>query len=124
MNNNPIGKNFGGYTIKKLLGHGGMAQVYQAVHPKTKVRAAIKVIEPHVDPRFDYSVRFEREAKAIEMLKHPNIVGFQKFGRVDNLLFIAMDFIEGSDLNEVLQRYHIKREIMPEAEALRTIKDI
>ena len=124
MSDDLIGKSLGGYTIKKLLGHGGMARVYQVVQPKTGALAALKVIQPETEANFDYETRFQRESQAIEKLKHPNIVGFQKSGKARGVLYLVMEYIDGDDLADVLRDYRKKGKFMPDAEMVQILKDI
>lgn len=117
-----LGKALGGYTLTRLLGHGGMARVYEGVHPKTREQVAIKVIQPEAETQFDYATRFERESQAIEKLKHPHIVGFKKSGKSRGTLYLVMEYIEGDDLADVLRRYQRQNKFMPEAEALKILQ--
>ncbi len=102
-----IGQKFGDYIIQTLLGKGGMARVYRALDPNLDRTAAIKVIDPGVASDPEYARRFKREAQAVAKLNHPNIVSIYQFGETRGIYYMAMAFIDGSDLAHVInQRRH------------------
>lgn len=109
MNDPIIGLKLGDYVIQTLLGKGGMARVYVGFDERLQRSAAVKVIDPALsrEDLKEYQTRFEREARAIARLSHPNIVGVYQFGDivVDDLplYFMAMVFIEGSDLRQIMR---------------------
>jgi serine/threonine protein kinase len=105
-----IGEKMGDYTIESLLGRGGMARVYQGYDANLDRYAAVKVIDAHLinsDEREEYYERFQREARAIARLQHPNIVGVYQFGEYEAQYYMAMVFIDGQDLRQVLKG-HVK----------------
>ena len=98
-----IGQQLGDYRIDDLLGRGGMAHVYRGYDPKLQRYAAVKVIDANLlakDNEDEYRLRFQREARAIAHLNHPNIVGVYQFGEVGVRYYMAMVFIEGRDLGK------------------------
>ena len=99
-----IGSQLGDYRILALLGHGGMARVYRGYDEKLDRYAAVKVIDARqsVEPSEEYRKRFQREARAIARLNHPNIVSIYQFGEDGPLYYMAMAFIEGRDLGQIL----------------------
>ncbi|MGY0498514.1 protein kinase domain-containing protein [Nocardia sp. FBN12] len=96
------GEVFAGYVIERLLGAGGMGEVYAARHPRLPRSDAVKVLaaEFALDPR--YRVRFEREADLAAGLSHPAIVKVYDRGECDGRLWIAMELVEGVDLAQRL----------------------
>jgi serine/threonine protein kinase len=118
------GRELDGYLIEKLLGQGGMARVYRAQDVRLGRYVAIKVIEPVA--RFDpeYSRRFEKEARAVAQLQHPHIVNLYRFGEVDGLYYMAMQYIEGADLGWVLEDYANDQEFMPHDDVLRIVTQL
>ncbi len=100
-----IGQQLGDYVIQELLGQGGMARVYRAVDPNLDRVAAIKVIDPGVANDPEYTRRFKREAQAVAKLTHPNIVSIYQFGSANGTLYMAMAFIDGTDVDRLLKNY-------------------
>lgn len=93
----------GRYEIKKELGRGGMAVVYQAHDPMFDREVAVKVLPgTHLgDPSF--RIRFEREAKTVAALEHPAVVPVYDFGEEDGRLFLVMRLMSGGTLSARLQ---------------------
>jgi serine/threonine-protein kinase len=92
------------YRIVELLGKGGFAAVYRAVDTTLDREVAIKVLDPLLlgDPTFVN--RFQREAKAVARLKHPNIVGVLEIGEYQGQHFIAMPCLPGPDVGRLIAR--------------------
>ena len=99
---NLIGEFLDAYQLEQLLGRGGMANVYRGVDVRLKRTVAIKVIRAPFRSRAEYAARFKREAQAIAQLEHPNIVRLYQYGDANGLLYMAMEYIEGQDLHQVL----------------------
>jgi serine/threonine protein kinase len=102
------GDRFGQYDIVRKLGAGGMAIVYEATRTITlagQQRVALKVIRPEHSANPEFLERFAVEAKIALGLNHQAIVRVLDAGEVDRTHFIAMDFIEGCDLDTVLHQY-------------------
>jgi eukaryotic-like serine/threonine-protein kinase len=93
------------YHVIKKLGEGGMGQVYLAEHVKMGRRSAIKVMNPSMVHDPDAVSRFNREASNASRITHPNVCAIYDFGETpDGLIYLAMEFIEGEPLTELLQR--------------------
>ncbi len=99
-----VGRRLGaGYTLKELLGVGGMGRVYRAEQDALGRTVAVKVIHPYLLHDERTVARFYREARAASRLNHPNSVGVIDFGRADDgVLFLVMEHIEGRDLAAIL----------------------
>src|SRR5688572_21077861 len=95
--NSLLGKQLDDYRLEKLLGHGGMAQVYRAYDTRLNRYVAIKVISAPFRGEQEYIQRFEKEVQAIAQLNHPNIVTIYRYNDFDGVLYMAMQYIEGSD---------------------------
>jgi len=93
------------YHVVKKLGEGGMGQVYLAEHVKMGRRSAIKVMNPSMVHDPDAVARFNREAANASRINHPNVCAIYDFGETpDGLIYLAMEFIEGEPLTDVLER--------------------
>ena len=98
-----LGRVVAGYRIEERIGRGGMGLVYRAEHLNLRRRAAIKIIAPDLAEASGFRERFNREARIAAALQHPNIVTVYDAGEEDGLLYLAMQYIEGSDLSAVLR---------------------
>lgn len=99
-----IGKRLGNYEITDLLGKGGMGEVYLASDSRLDRRVAIKVLPPHMSNDVELLQRFEREAKAISSLNHPNICTLHDVGEQDGIHYLVMEHLEGETLAQRLER--------------------
>ncbi|MCV7433455.1 serine/threonine-protein kinase [Mycolicibacterium bacteremicum] len=100
------GATFAGYTIVRALGAGGMGEVYLAQHPRLPRQDALKVLLAQVSTDDEYRLRFEREADIAATLWHPHIVGVHDRGESDGQLWIAMDYVPGTDTARLLREEH------------------
>ncbi|MDB5339638.1 MAG: stkP 2 [Planctomycetaceae bacterium] len=98
-----LGTTLGPYRLLEKLGEGGMGAVYKAVHTKLKKVVAIKVLAGHLVQQPDAVARFEREMQAVGMLSHPNIVQAFDAGEIAGTHYLAMEFVEGSDLAKLVK---------------------
>ncbi|CAN5866181.1 serine/threonine-protein kinase [soil metagenome] len=96
---------FAGYTIIRLLGAGGMGEVYLAAHPRLPREDALKVLPASVTTDREFRERFEREADMVAALWNPHIVGVHDRGEFDGQLWIAMDYVDGTDAAELLRQH-------------------
>jgi serine/threonine protein kinase len=98
-----IGQQIGSYTIVRMLGEGGMGEVFEAVHEKLQRRAAIKVLHPHVARAPEMAARFRNEARAVNIIRHPGVVDIYEHGQLpDGTVYLVMEYLEGSSLRETL----------------------
>jgi serine/threonine-protein kinase len=93
----------GQYRVERLIKRGGMGAVYLGVDPDLKRRAAIKLLRDDLDGD-DARERFRREAMAIAALDHPNVIRIFHYGFDDDRPYIAMEFVEGETLGELIRR--------------------
>jgi serine/threonine protein kinase, bacterial len=113
------GQTFAGYTIIRLLGSGGMGEVYLAQHPRLPRRDALKILPTDISSNDEFRRRFQREAALASRLWHPHIVGVHDRGEYEGQLWISMDFVDGLDASRLLaQRYPSG---MPVYEAVRIV---
>lgn len=97
-------KQIGRYEIIEKIGFGGTAIVYKAHDPHISRTLAIKVLREERCQDDEYRRRFLREAKAVGVLSHPNIVTIYDVGEVNNTPYIAMELLEGEALDEVMKK--------------------
>lgn len=98
------GAQLGQYEVLALLGRGGMAEVYRGRHTRLDRIVAIKVLPPSLAAEADFRQRFEREARAVAALKHPNIVQIFDFGDAEGTYYMVMEYIAGQDLAHVMRQ--------------------
>jgi WD40 repeat protein/tRNA A-37 threonylcarbamoyl transferase component Bud32 len=102
-----VGTELAGYRIESLLGLGGMSVVYLAEDLRLKRRVALKLLAASLAEDESFRARFLRESELAASIDHPNIVPIYEAGTTEDLLFIAMRYVEGRDLKERLQRGHL-----------------
>lgn len=92
-----------GYTMRHMLGKGGMATVYLAVHDKFEREVALKVMAPALSADEGFRERFLREARIVAKISHPNIVSVYDINEVNGIYYIAMEYHAGGDLKARLR---------------------
>ncbi|OBJ06265.1 serine/threonine-protein kinase [Mycobacterium sp. 1465703.0] len=100
------GAEFAGYTIQGLLGSGATADVYVARHPRLPRLDALKILSASLTDDAGFRERFERDADLAAALRHPNIVAIHDRGEFDGQLWIAMDYVQGTDAGRLLREHH------------------
>ena len=98
-----IGTELAGYRIERVLGRGGMSVVYLAHDPRLKRKLALKLLSPELAEDEGFRERFLRESQLAASLDHPNVVPVYEAGEVDGLLYIAMRYVQGTDLRALLR---------------------
>jgi DNA-binding SARP family transcriptional activator/tRNA A-37 threonylcarbamoyl transferase component Bud32 len=99
----PPGTEFASYRIERTLGRGGMSVVYLAEHEWLQRKVALKVLAPQLAEDDRFRERFIRESRLAASLDHPNVIPIYEAGGSGGDLFIAMRYVEGSDLRTLLQ---------------------
>ena len=104
-----IGTVFAGYRVESLLGRGGMSVVYLAEHVRLGRKVALKVLASPLTHDESYRERFIRESQRAADLDHPNVIPIYDAGEIeggdtDGLLYIAMRYVDGSDLRTLVRR--------------------
>src|SRR6202050_2069665 len=101
------GAQFGPYRILAPLGAGGMGEVYRARDPRLDRDVALKILSESAAGNADRRARFEREARAVAALNHPNIVAIYDVGSEDSAFFLVIELAEGESPRERVQRGHL-----------------
>ena len=119
------GKMLGNYRVVERIGRGGMAAVYKAYQPALERHVAIKVIHQQLTAGDEqFLKRFQREARAVATLRHPNIVQVFDFGTQDDVSYMVMEYLEGHTLKAELNTLAGRGETMPLAEVERTFQAV
>lgn len=114
-----IGHQLGNFQLERILGHGGMGQVYYGRDIKLNRPVAVKVIDLRFRNNPAYAIRFVREAQAVATWRHENIAQVYYADEQDGLYYFAMEYIDGHDLGQILSSYALTNELIPQADALR-----
>src|SRR5690349_10189089 len=102
------GTRLGRYEIRSKIGEGGMGEVYLARDIKLDRKVALKILPPELAANKDRMRRFVQEAKAAAALNHPNIAHIYEIGQGNDIHFIAMEFIDGQTLRELIKDKQIQ----------------
>ncbi|MCB0933603.1 MAG: serine/threonine protein kinase [Mycobacterium sp.] len=113
------GQTFAGYTIVGVLGVGGMGEVYLAQHPRLPRQDALKVLGTGVSHDDEFRQRFNQEAEMVAGLRHRNIVTIYDRGDCDGRLWIAMEYVDGTDAGRLLLERYPRG--IPPAEVVRIV---
>ncbi|MGL4819482.1 MAG: Stk1 family PASTA domain-containing Ser/Thr kinase [Bacilli bacterium] len=95
----------GRYAVERLIGGGGMANVYLAYDPILERKVAIKILRGEYAGQEEFVKRFQREAQSISSLLHPNIVEVYDVGDEDGMYYIVMEYVEGPTLKEYIAEH-------------------
>ena len=100
-----VGTELAGYQIEGVIGRGGMSVVYLAEHTRLERKVALKVLAPELAGSERFHDRFLRESKLAASIDHPNIVPIYDADEAEGVLYIAMRYVEGSDLKQTIRDY-------------------
>ena len=118
-----IGKTIGKVRIEKLLARGGMAEVYLGTHLTLERPVAIKLLHSHIEAEPTLLERFQREARVVAALRHPNIVQIFDFDTTpDGHPYIVMEYLKGPTLATYLRGLHQRSERIPPHQVARLLK--
>jgi serine/threonine protein kinase len=98
-----IGAYFAGYRVDALIGQGGMGEVYRAENPRLGTFLALKVLSPELADNDQFRERFVHESRAAASLDHPHVIPIFDADEADGIPYIAMRYVEGSDLRSVME---------------------
>ncbi len=100
-----VGTMFGPYHLKRLLGRGGMGEVYEAEHTVKEWTVAVKLMSDTFSKDPVFRERMKREARIAGRLQEPHVVPIHDYGEIDGQMYLEMRLIEGIDLDSVLKRF-------------------
>ena len=100
-----VGTMFGPYHLKRLLGRGGMGEVYEADHTIKEWTVAVKLMSQTFSNDPIFRERMKREARITGRLQEPHVVPIHDYGDIDGQMYLEMRLIEGADLDSVLKRF-------------------
>ena len=106
-----IGKIISHYKIIEKLGEGGMGQVYLAEDTELHRKAALKFLSSEFSSDAEFKARFKREAQATAALNHPNIVTVYEVAEAEDGAYIAMEYVEGQSLKELIEALAVDAKI-------------
>src|SRR5271169_7069565 len=98
------GTKLGPHEIQTALGAGGMGEVYRARDTRLERTVAVKILPSHLSSNPEAKQRFEREARTISSLNHPNICVLHDVGSQDGTSYLVMEYVDGETLDSRLQR--------------------
>ncbi|HEX3308553.1 MAG TPA: protein kinase, partial [Streptosporangiaceae bacterium] len=99
-----VGDEFAGYRMRAVLGRGGMSVVYQAENLRLGNVIALKVLAPELAANDVFRARFLEESRIAASLNHPNVIPIYDMGSSDDLLYIAMRYVSGTDLRQMIKK--------------------
>ena len=120
-------REFGRYLIRRQIGRGGMAEVYEAqmcAGQQAQKRVALKVLRADLRDDQRLTESFIDEARMAAGLTHPNVVEVFDFGEVDGELFIAMEYLDGLDLRQLMELCRRRGEVLPLAAAVFVVHEL
>ncbi|MFN8381170.1 MAG: serine/threonine-protein kinase [Anaerolineales bacterium] len=104
------GKTLNKVQIGEMIARGGMAEVYFGEHTTLQRKVAVKIMRDHVDGDPETRMRFEREARVVASLRHPNIIQMYDYDLVEGQPCLVMELVEGTSLGGYLKALHKKEE--------------
>jgi serine/threonine protein kinase len=121
-----VGRILGKYELRERLGRGGMAEVYKGYHAALDRYTAIKILHPFLSEDPEFKDRFEREARNIAKLRHPNIVQVYDFDHdpIQDVFYMVMEYIDGPTLHAYLRKLSFQGEWVTITDAVRITRDL
>ena len=116
-----IGKTVGKVRIEREIAKGGMAEVFLGTHLTLDRPVAVKVMHNYIESDLEFQSRFEREAKVVAALRHPNIIQIFDFDTADGHPYIVMEYLKGPSLATYLSELHKRGDRLPPARIARLL---
>lgn len=124
MTDSMLGRTLGQFVLEKLLEQGGTARLYRAWDTHRSAYVTIRVLDASTQQGPDYAERFAQEAQAISRIRHPNIVRIYEHGSTDGVLYMAMQYVPGADLETMLRQLRQEHDRIPMDDAIRIVRQI
>lgn len=124
MNNNWVGKTLGKVQIEAPIARGGAAEVYLGTHITLHRKVAVKILRSPGEENSDALERFQREARVVANLRHPNIVQVYDFDMVDHDPYLVMEYIQGPSLSKYLYFLHKNNQRLELPDIARIIRGV
>ncbi len=126
MSEDLVGRTIGKYELHERIGRGGMAEVYKAYHASLDRYVAVKILHPFLSEDPEFKERFEREARNVAQLRHPNIVQVYDFDVEPQrmLYYMVMEYINGPTLRSRLMQLRFEGQNFTTSEAIRITRDL
>jgi YVTN family beta-propeller protein len=99
-----VGEEFAGYRLVAIIGRGGMSTVFRAENPRLGNVIALKVLAPELATNDVFRTRFLEESRIAASMNHPNVIPIHDMGSSGGLLFIAMRYVTGTDMRQMLKK--------------------
>ncbi len=99
-----VGTTFGKYSITRLLGRGGMGEVYEAFDNDKNRTVALKILADQYSHDTTFRTRFQRESHAAAVLQEPHVIPIHDWGEIDGNLYIDMRLVQGVTLSDLTAR--------------------
>jgi len=116
---------FANYRLDQLVGSGGFARVYKAWDAEANMQVAIKIVDAHFsDAEFAYATDFLEHTSTLASWRHKNIIKIQRAGFDDNYLYLVMEYIDGTDLADVIERYGEDGELVPHDDVIQVARSV
>ncbi len=119
-----LGYQVGSYRLERLIGRGGMAQIYYGWDQGLHRPVAVKVIDARLRGNVSYAQRFVQEARAVATWRHENILHVYYAGEENGLYYFAMEYVDGLDLGQLLAQYAHDEELLPPDDVLKIGRSI
>jgi serine/threonine protein kinase len=116
---------FANYRLDQLIGSGGFARVYKGWDLEENLQVAIKIVDANFsETQFAYSTEFLEHTSTLASWRHKNIIKIHRAGFDDNYLYLVMEYIDGTDLADVIARYGEDGELVPHDDVIQVARSI
>ena len=116
---------FANYRLDQLIGSGGFARVYKGWDAEAEMQVAIKIVDAHYsDTQFAYATDFLEHTSTLASWRHKNIIKIHRAGFDDNYLYLVMEYIDGTDLADVIARYGEDGELVPHDDVVQVARSV